>query len=548
MSNTNSIFNTTPVRVPNKSGFNLDHEVLGTLPVGTLVPYLCDEIVPGTKVSLGMLANVELPPMATPFNGKVDLEAQAFFVPTRLLWQGWKSFISRQNQFDPDVAAPDKVPTISIPAPPTTQRPLYLTDALGIPNTANKEVSALSFLAYHRVYSDWYRDARIQKDCFKPAGQSSAHTVANAPWDMTGGSFGNSIVMADGISINQLRQRNYAKDYFTTAMLQQSLGDNLRVNVDLFKADGSPFSSGGNQGLYASTVAGSNEAHFNVGSTGSNNTAAGFTIAQLRTVNSLQMYMDTLGAAGNRYEDVMKAIWGVRPADEVLNKAVYLGQLKSGVYSKGVTQATASSESKNPYNGIQGAQAGQSTSTNGGSLIDNFEAREHGFIVVMLSLVPHAYYSTVTDRKHKHFSPSDFATGILAGAGNQEIWKWELVPSLNTSDNSVFGWTDRYAEYKFKHDRVFGQLQDGGYFDAFALKRGFDNSVTLSTSFIQIPKNALDDVLAFTDSSHPEYNEARVDCFFKYSAVLPLPAYSIPTLGLPNDTHTEMISRGGTRL
>lgn len=565
MSNTNSIFNSEPVKVPNKSGFDCSHEVLGTLPCGTLVPYLCDELLPNTSVSLGMLSNIELPPFATEFQGKIDLEAQAFFVPSRLLWGGYKSFFARQNQNDPDGSYPDHVPTFNVPTMRKKGSSTDLCDALGLStrmgdteSTAVRKFSVLGACAYHKVWEDWYRDARLQKKAFGGTSVADGSTTTNGnisglplfdgSIDFIGGATRASkdIKMFDGTSLFSLRQRNYAKDYYTTAQVAQSLGENLRVKVDVANYSGTANNvisvDANTKYLYSQ-----NQASTTLGK-------VGFTIAQLREVNALQNFMDTLAATGNRYEDVMQGLYGCRPADEVLNKAVLLGSKKVGVYSKGVTASlnttdASSVNTKNPYSNFAGSSSSVPMATSSDSLVPNFHTKEAGYLVVVLSLVPHAYYGSSYDRKFRHISNNDFGYAALAGIGNQPIFQSELVPTINPDVNDgIFGWTDRFAEYKFKNDRVFSSFCTGDTLSAFSLKREFSGVPTIGTDFIEIPQDALDEVLAYVDEDRTNYNEARVDCYFQYKIVTPLPVYSIPTLANMPDSHTEMVARGGTRL
>lgn len=546
MSNTNSIFNVMPVRVPNKSGFNCSHETLTTLPVGTLVPVLSDEICPNTTIDLGCLANVSLPPFGTNYHGKIDLKLECFFVPYRLLWGGWKSFISRQHQYDPSATPPANVPKFSLPFVNSYTGAKLSTSFGDAANatTGTKYVNGLSYMAYHKIYEDWYRDARIQKASYSPTGTSA---FSKAPFGVATFNIVGTDTCADGVTINTLRQRNWSKDYFTTAMLKQSLGDNLRVNVVTKLANSSSSAVAVNNGAQSTSVyAGTNTSNL-----------VGFTIAQLREINTLQNYMDTLGACGNKYNDVVKAIWGCAPADEIMDKAIYLGGMTNGVYNKGVQPGYAydvdssGADRVDPrwIDGVLGAEGSVAGAT-GSANLAKFTAREFGQLMVIASIVPHAYYSDVTDRKSSHFLPSDFATGILAGAGNQPIYQWELIGSKNTTDTGVFGWTDRYAEYKFKHDRTLNGFSEinGAYYRDFCLKRTFTGSPTINSAFLTIPTTALDDVLAVKSTTSETGAESRLDIYFKYNIVCPLPSYSIPTLGMPNDTHTEFVPRAGKRL
>ena len=88
------LFQKTPVKIPNKSGFDLSHENMLTLDCGTLVPVMTDLLIPGDKVSLGSAFEIQLPPMATDFYGRVRFKMEAFFVPCRLLYGGWQDFMT----------------------------------------------------------------------------------------------------------------------------------------------------------------------------------------------------------------------------------------------------------------------------------------------------------------------------------------------------------------------------------------------------------------------------------------------------------------------
>ena len=70
MSNRN-LFGSTPIQVPNRSGFDLSHENMLTLKCGQLVPVMTDLLIPGDRVSVGSAFEVQLPPMATDFYGRV---------------------------------------------------------------------------------------------------------------------------------------------------------------------------------------------------------------------------------------------------------------------------------------------------------------------------------------------------------------------------------------------------------------------------------------------------------------------------------------------
>ena len=109
-----------PVEMPNRSGHNMSHSNIFTGTTGTLIPVLCEELLPNDTVSLGSKLQVQMPPMVTDFYGRVDFVLEAFFVPNRLLWGGWQDFITHPTanpqypEGTPVIAKPTSVPYIRI--------------------------------------------------------------------------------------------------------------------------------------------------------------------------------------------------------------------------------------------------------------------------------------------------------------------------------------------------------------------------------------------------------------------------------------------------
>lgn len=175
MSNFSKLFSKAPVEVPKFSGFDMSHINIGTLKVGTLVPVLVEPLYPNDKISLGANINVQLPPMASDFIGKVDLRMEAFFVPYRILWQGWQRFYNSRN-VDAYTSIVNQLPKIKVNEvipfwnSGSDVGPGSLMDYLGFkvkpqnnPTYGFTLNNPLPFLAYHMIYDRWYRDKTIQR-------------------------------------------------------------------------------------------------------------------------------------------------------------------------------------------------------------------------------------------------------------------------------------------------------------------------------------------------------------------------------------------------
>lgn len=528
------LFQKTPVKIPNKSGFDLSHENMLTLDCGTLVPVMTDLLIPGDKVSLGSAFEVQLPPMATDFYGRVRFKMEAFFVPCRLLYGGWQRFMtSPVGSSQPGVVVNPTLPYVTVPAANASVLARgSLADYLGFKGTVNTSQrinNILRFMAYHKIYDDWYRDSRIQAPLFNDGTSSGTayFEVSNLPFMTAPASssniaYGSSVNFKDGVSLFALRQRNWSRDYFTNAtpLPQAGTGATLSFNVS--------------------------------------DSSGEFSIASLRAANALQQWLERNNIAGNRYADQIRAHFGVMPSDAVNQRAIYLGSSSSVIYNHSVYQtnnpdgAASVAEARNPFFSV-GSKFASPIGSDKNSLVGSFEATEFGYFMVIASIVPDAVYSTGVNRDFFRSKIGDFAFPLLQGVGDQPIYKSELanvgIDGNSMADMATFGYTQRFSEYKFMEDEVHGGLCDGQNLSAFALKRGFGSltSVSLGSDFLQIPRNYLDDVAA-SDSDVLSNYGAWADIFFQYRKVSVLSAYTIPTLGDPQNTHTEVIPNGGRRL
>lgn len=535
MSKTSKIFNQIPVRVQDKSGFDMSHENLFTAKVGTLIPASVEEVMPGDVVSVGSAVSVELPPLATNFKGRVDARLEAFFVPNRILWGGWQDFIVQDPEHKPVVpgfSVATTVPKVRLTT--ATAGAGSLADYLGVKmfTTAagTPDVNVLPFLAYQKIIDDWYRDSNIQQPFFIDGlpnipGASGAQAFNLPYWRdtivLTGAAA--NVNGYNGRDVRSLAQRNFAKDYFTTMTLRPQSGAEARLQ-------------------------------FTVENVGEDLMPGSFSIASLRAANSLQKWLERNNLGGTRYYDQILAHYGTLPSDANINRAVLLGSMTTPVIVNSIAQNAqgTNSQTKNPYANSTGAQFGRGNAFGKDSLIDNFKVTEHGYIMIMFSLVPHAYYSTGTRRYlTKRSESSTFAFPEFANIGDQPVYKSELVSDEIGAgvDDVEIGYSQRYSEYKYHDDEIHGLLQDGQSLNSFVLSRGFDDTVTVSSSLLEIPTDFMDSVMV-TTSGVSGFN-AVVDCYFDAKYLRVLPEYSLPSLSSGEDavnTHTVNVPKGGTRL
>lgn len=535
MSHLSKIFTQTPVQIPNRSGFDLSFENLLTMQCGTLVPVLCEECMPNETFSLGHMTQIQFPAFATDFYGRIDFRLEAFFVPMRILWGGWQNFFTmpENNPFSETVVRPESVPSLLMNSADVGRG--SLADYLGLKvSTSSTDDSyglyvsnILPFIAYAKIYDDWYRNPNIQVPLFsRKTGGLTADTtnpLPMLPWLTSTFSLAEAqCSFNDGSSLLDLRQRNWAKDYYTTAALYPQASGDVAGSVAEVEDD---------------TIS----------------------INALRSANVLQRWLDRNNIAGERYSDQIKAHFGVMPSDAILDRPIFLGSDKFGVYTKSVYQTgSSSSDSSNPFSSV-GTKYGSGSGFGKNSLIDKFTTTEHGYLVVLASIVPHAYYSTGVRRTFMRSAIGDFANPTLQGLGEQAIYGIELGGNLDDYpvessrdvytvdfEGDIFGYTPQYSDYKYHDDEVHGLLVDGENLEAFALQRSFDSNPILGSDFLQIPTSYLDQVLAASDEVSGFSGWA--DIFFDFKRVSPLSEYVIPTLGDLKNTHTEKIPFRGRQL
>lgn len=526
----NKIFNSVPIEVQNKSGFDMSHENVFSGKVGTLVPSLVREIMPGDKISLGVMSNVTLPPMATTPIGRIQFKTAAFFVPMRLLYGGWQYFMSQNADHNsgliPTVKTLPKV-NFSYDEEDTSWDgdfgPGSLSDYLGVKismgNAAasvySLDLNALPYLAYHKIWQDYFRNPNIQKPAFvvqDSAGTFDNYSCACCPTN-TADALSFSITsdtrhLYDGVDLTNLRQALWDNDYFTSATSKPQLGDASKLTFSVS------------------------------GSTGS------FTIASLRAANSLQKWLERNNLVGTDYYNIIRAQYGSTPADYCCTKAIYLGSQSLDVYSKSVMQSTdaVGASNNNPFT-TTGAKYGSSQAVGDDSLIDSFTASEHGYIMCISWLAPTAIYSSGTPRYLLRFKSGDFAWPLLQNVGDQEIFQYEITDETPQGNNTTFGYQQRYADYKCAFNEVHGLLREDESLSSFVMTRYFEGTTTIGSDFVTIPQNALDNITAVTsDMSLYGY---WADMYYKEHMVRPLAAYSVPTLGDEKDTHTIIVDKNG---
>lgn len=601
MAHLSKIFKQQPVDVPNRSGMDLSFENILSMTTGTLIPVLVEEVLPNETYTLGYMCEAQLPPMATEFYGRIDMRLEAFFVPNRILWAGWQDFMTMPvyNPFSPEVYRPTVLPNIhrtfkygNYTELKTTygfdtdylaesELPFFgpgsLSDYLGIkvqggtePPSVNEFVTIpnmLSFLAYHKIYDDWYRNPNIVAPLFVRSNGAANDNISFLPYsniiDTEVSKYAASLL---GVTGGQTYKDQPEIGHLSYSMpITSSLAFYGNASSSAIDKQKTPNLFSLHQRCwekdYYTTCTFYPQAAMSPASIAIPDGQSNLTIPQIRSANVLQRWLERNNIAGMRYSDQIKATWGVLPSDALLDRPLFLGSSKFGLYTKGVSSSTYSAENetynRNPFNGAVGSRAGSTHGYGKDSLFDTFTSTEHGFLMVVASVVPHAYYGSGTRRYLSRSTIGDFANPLLQGLGEQAVTVTELMmnPYLAITGSTAeapksifstdyFGYQQQYSEYKYHDDEVHGLLQPTGSLSAFTLQRYFNN-FQLSKDFVEIAIDELDSVLA------ADYSLGAVtwaDFFFSFKKVTPLAEYVIPTLGELKNTHKENVPYRGRQL
>lgn len=541
---------------PGKMHFNR-----GTAKVGSLVPILIDELIPNTTVDIKQALNVTLPPLASDCFMSVDYCVEAFFVPMRLLYRGFESWFTQTKDktyrgSDPDEHTPNyvdiesEIPRILI----TSDSSIFSDGYMEAPHnlfdyfsafvvqagTAGCYLNPLPFVAYSLVWDTWYRNTLVQQSAFANIPRngfdgiqvddmdnpyfallpqlsfpSTDRTITYANLGAGDDDTVNAVKFADGVKFWELRQRNFGFDYFTNSWPLPQAGQAMTVATD---ANGK------------------------------------FTIASLRGANSLQQWEEK-GLYCPRLIESCRVRYGAKLSDGVAQRPICLGSGRYNVYSRGVdvTADNANTGLGNPFAKTAGAQLSQARAVGTEHIVDHFTAQEPGYLLILGSLVPKASYGSGINRLMTRYTSAagtraEMADPDLQNSGNQPIYQRELTGRY-AGGNTVFGYTDRFADFMTMRDEIHGLLRDGQSLEAFALKRDFTGAVTVqqSSAFLQIPTDFMDGITATVgDLSNFGY---WYEIGFNYKCSMPLQQYSIPSLQNPAYEHGNTITahRGGFR-
>lgn len=558
-------FSDAPAMYMKRTKFDRSHVYKTTFNSGKLIPVFVDEVLPGdtTRMSVNYFARLATP--IKPIMDNIYLDWFFFFVPNRLVWEHWQNFCFEQE--DPDDSTDYVIPTVTAAANVDNNYVGSLWDYFGLPINITNNLSGISALPFRGVYliwNEWFRDENLQKSVKIQKGDANEILDSSRASDQPSWVFSSGTTIVSGHACPPRGKRH---DYFTSALPWTQKGPGVSIGlagtatlVDpspvsgyfvqqsnnslgaaQFSADGGVhdvYTGNGTlsyQGGYSVSIAG-----HSVNGSGTATVAAQpgsswlskdsyadldsssiFTINSLRTAFQMQKFYERLARGGSRYTEVLRSFFGVVSPDARLQRPEFLGSFTKMVNVNPIAQ-TSATDDISPQGNLSAYGV---TAAKFHGFTKSFV--EHGYVFGFVCARADLTYQQGINKMWLRSTVYDFYWPTFAHLGEQAIELREIYAQGSEADTTVFGYQERYAEYRYKPSQITGKFRSsvtGGNLDVWHLSQFFKNAPTLNEEFIT-ENPPIERIIAVP--SEPEF---LLDIGFRYTTVRPMPMFGTPGL------------------
>ena len=522
------LFSQVPtVQIP-RSKFNRSHGLKTTFEAGKLIPIFIDEVLPADTFNLKATIFIRMPALVTPFMDNLYVDTFFFYVPERLVYDKFQKMCGEQdNPYDSTDYIFPTLAGVNVAVG-------SLWDYFGLPTGIANQLSvrAEPFRAYWLIWNEWFRDENLQDSVILNIGEAAANDSIFQDTDSR---------FADGYTV--LAPRGKRHDYFTSALPWPQKGPGVELplvgNAPIMAQ--SPSTGIGSQSFdtqFPTATDHTNQALFwdsnqgfaNFIGIGDNPSriwayadlsgTASATINSLREAFQIQKWYERAARGGTRYTEILLSFFGVKSPDARLQRPEYLGGTTQRIQVTQVPQ-TSSTDEKTPQANLA---AFGLTATKRHGFTKSFV--EHGWIIGLMCVRSDLTYQQGINRMWSRSTKFDMYWPPFAHLGEQAVLNKEIYAQGTAADDDVFGYQERYAEYRYYPSLITGEMRStyAQSLDFWHLAQKFDSLPQLNEEFIEenVP---VDRVVAVTDE--PPF---LADIWFDMNCVRPMPVYSVPGL------------------
>lgn len=507
-----------------RSKFDCQSTHKTTFDAGYLVPVYVDEVLPGDTFNLNMTAFARLATPLYPIMDNMHLESFFFFVPNRLIWDNWQKFMGAQNNPGDSISyvVPQQV------SPTDGYAIGSLQDYMGLPTVGQVDTGrtvthgAFWTRAYNLIYNEWFRDENLQNSVVVDKGDGP-----------------------DTVSNYTLLRRGKRKDYFTSALpwpqkgasVTLPLGTQAPIKTDWTNTDANAYVSVLDTAGNASGMIADNSFPLKLNGAGAApgykplyadlSAATAATINQLRQSFQIQKLLERDARGGTRYTEIIRSHFGVISPDARLQRPEYLGGGTTSININPIAQTsgTNASGTTTPLGTL--ASMGTGLAHNHG-FTQSFV--EHGVIIGIVAVRADLTYQQGLQKMWSRSTRYDFYFPAFATLGEQAVLNKEIyVTGDTTQDNGVFGYQERWAEYRYYPSRISSLFRStaAGTIDGWHLAQKFTSLPTLNTTFIQDTPPVARTLAVGAAANGQQF---IFDSFFDVKKARPMPMYSVPGL------------------
>lgn len=528
------LFSQVPTAQIPRSKFNRSHGLKTTFDSGYLVPIFVDEVLPGDTFTMDCTLFSRVSTLISPIMDNLYLDTFWFFVPERLLFDHFQAMCGEQD--NPTDSTDYLFPTIKSPSS-TGFEVGSLADYFGLPTgVPNLEVRAEPFRAYNLIYNEWFRDENLQESLpFTKAdsdqysnyklvrrGKRHDYFTSALPWPQKGPGvelpFGGSanVVSNNTVPTFSAFCPNGSNSHFVSLNIPMSsnLSDDLSRLSPSFRS------------APRSTVSGSIDHNYSVfgDNTGLKvdlSSATSITINQFREAFQIQRWYERAARGGTRYTEIIRSFFGVVSPDARLQRPEYLGGSSNRIDVNVIPQTSGTTD-VSPQANLSAFAVG--TNGRGNGFSKSFT--EHGWIIGLVNVRADMTYQQGINRMWTRSTKFDMYWPTFAFLGEQAILNKEIYAQGTEDDDKVFGYQERYAEYRYAPSQITGKFRStyAQSLDSWHLAQKFENLPKLNPEFI-VDNPPVDRVVAVP--SEPQF---LLDAWFNLNCVRPMPVYGVPGL------------------